>query len=539
MRWFGHMLPFFRRSGRAKRQDSESGSRQGPRDSEDLTASLSRSLKKNLSRIRSLFGDSADLTVRELGGRPGDSEVSVLYLESIVDSDFVNRYVMTPLVEWTVGRLHGDRISRLRETLPVGRLVEMDKMGDLLTHILNGYTIVLVDGTPVGFAASTTGGERRSVEEPSSQTVTRGPKESFTESILTNMTLLRRRIKTPDLRVESFTIGRQTRTFVNILYIDGIVLEKPLMEVRDRLSRIDVDSILDSGYVEEYIQDELWTPFPLMQNSERPDAVAAGLLEGQIAIVVDGSPFVLLAPTTFVKFFQSSEDYYQRYDIASFLRIIRYISFLVSILLPSLYIAVTTFHQEMLPTPLLISLASQREGIPFPALVEALLMELTFEVLREAGVRMPRVVGSAISIVGALVLGQAAVQAGLVSAAMIIVVSFTAIANFVIPSTNMSSGARLIRFVLMLLAGTLGLFGIMSGLMVLLIHLVSLKSFGVPYMTPLAPIVWGNMKDVWVRVPWPLMKTRPTAHFQRNKIRQGNSFAVPSKPDRKKGEKSP
>ncbi|MBB6637421.1 spore germination protein [Cohnella thailandensis] len=533
------MLPFFRRSGRAKRRDSASGSRQGPRDSEDLTASLSRSLKKNLSRIRSLFGDSADLTVRELGGRPGDSEVSVLYLESIVDSDFVNRYVMTPLVEWTVGRLHGDRISRLRETLPVGRLVEMDKMGDLLTHILNGYTIVLVDGTPMGFAASTTGGERRSVEEPSSQTVTRGPKESFTESILTNMTLLRRRIKTPDLRVESFTIGRQTRTFVNILYIDGIVLEKPLTEVRDRLSRIDVDSILDSGYVEEYIQDELWTPFPLMQNSERPDAVAAGLLEGQIAIVVDGSPFVLLAPTTFVKFFQSSEDYYQRYDIASFLRIIRYISFLVSILLPSLYIAVTTFHQEMLPTPLLISLASQREGIPFPALVEALLMELTFEVLREAGVRMPRVVGSAISIVGALVLGQAAVQAGLVSAAMIIVVSFTAIANFVIPSTNMSSGARLIRFVLMLLAGTLGLFGIMSGLMVLLIHLVSLKSFGVPYMTPLAPIVWGNMKDVWVRVPWPLMKTRPIAHFQRNKIRQGNSFAVPSKHDRKKGEKSP
>ncbi|RUS46767.1 spore germination protein [Cohnella sp. AR92] len=539
MRWFGQLLPFFRSSGRSqqgrrKAQHSSSGAGQGPARSADLNAALSRSLKKNLADVRRLLGDSADLTVREIGGSEGDSVAAVLYLESIVDSELVNRYVMTPLMEWTVGKLTGDRIAHVRENLPVGRLQELNKMGDLVTYLLNGYSIILTDGVAATFAAATTGGERRSVEEPSSQTVTRGPKESFTESILTNMTLLRRRIKSPDLRVESFTIGRKTGTFVNLLYLEGITLPAAVKEIRDRLAKIDVDSILDSGYIEEFIQEETWTLFPTIQNTERPDAVAAGLLEGQAAIIVDGSPFALLAPSSFVKFFQSSEDYYSRYDIASFLRIIRYISFLVSILLPSLYIAITTFHQEMLPTPLLISLASQREGVPFPALVEALLMELTFEVLREAGVRMPRVVGPAISIVGALVLGQAAVQAGLVSAAMIIVVSFTAIANFVIPTTNMSAAARLIRFFMMILGGTLGLFGIMSGLMVLLIHLVSLKSFGIPYMTPLAPFIWNNMKDVLVRVPWPIMKKRPMVSGQHNATRQADSMRVPSGSDRKR-----
>lgn len=322
-------------------------------------------------------------------------------------------------------------------------------------------------------------------------------------------------------------IGRYTQTEVIVTYLEGIANPDVVKEALQRLERIDTDSILESGYIEEYIEDVTYSPFPTIMNSERPDAVAAGLLEGQIAILVDGTPFVLQAPVTFFRFLQSSEDYYQRFDIASFIRFIRYLSFFVSMLLPSLYIAITTFHQEMLPTTLLISLAAQREGVPFPAIVEAFLMEITFEVLREAGVRMPRVIGSAISIVGALVLGQASVQAGLVSAAMVIIVSFTAISNFVTPAVNMAVAARLIRFGLMLLAGTFGLFGILTGCMAVLIHLVSLRSFGVPYLTPVAPLVLSRLNDTFIRIPRWLTFMRPLS--KGNRMRQ-TRYDKPSPP---------
>jgi spore germination protein KA len=408
------------------------------------------------------------------------------------------------------------------KVLSVGQVKELQSMDEAVNQLLEGCTLVFLQGCTVALAANTCGGEYRSVEEPSSQTVIRGPKESFTENIKTNISLMRRRIKSTELRVELRQIGKQTKTHVGIMFLKGIANDKIVEEIRTRLNRIDTDSILESAYIEEFIQDANMTPFPTIENTERPDAAAAGILEGQIAIIVDGTPFVLLAPVTFVRFFQSSEDFYQRYDIATFLRIIRYVAFFISMLLPSLFIAISTFHQEMLPTPLLISLAAQREGVPFPAIVEAFLMEITFEVLREAGVRMPRVIGPAISIVGALVLGQAAVQAGLISAAMVIVVSFTAIASFVIPAINMAIAARLIKFVMMILGGTLGLFGIMSGMMVILIHLAGLRSFGVPYLAPFSPFIWTNWKDTFIRVPqWAMKKRPPTIASKNNITRQG------------------
>lgn len=404
-------------------------------------------------------------------------------------------------------------------SIAIGKLSEVSTIEQAGYSILEGSTILVVNGCLRAIVMDTTGGKTRAVEEPSSQTVIRGPKEGFTENLRTNTSLIRRIIKSPDIRFDYKMIGRQTRTNVAVVYMEGIAEEEIVKEVHRRLDKIDIDGVLESGYVEEFIQDRAFTPFPLLQNTERPDAASAALLEGQVLIMVSGTPFVLIGPATFAKFFQSSEDYYQRYDIATFLRIIRMASFFISMLLPSLYIAITTFHQEMLPTSLLISLAAQREGIPFPALLEAFLMEITFEILREAGVRMPRIIGPAISIVGALVLGQAAVQAGIISAAMVIVVSFTAIASFVIPAVNMGIAARLIRFLLMILAGTFGLFGIMSGLMVLLAHLCGLRSFGKPYMMPFSPFVPANMKDVLVRVPWWAMRKRP-----KNIANGGNSI---------------
>lgn len=529
MRGFRVSLPFLRRSDRSGRmngggRNGEGRESRGGREGSGGNgnggqggAPLFRRLQENLDAIRHELGDSADLTIRLIRDDQGRVLAAAVYIDGIVNFDTINQNLLSPIME----RIHelssghsslsaSDIQAMLASsTIQLGRVRETRELGHLVNELLTGSTVVLTEGSAVGFAAATRGGEKRSVDEPSSQTVARGPKEGFTEDVQTNISLIRKRIKSPLIRVENRLLGRHTKTVTSLVYMQGIAQEQVVEEIRRRLSRIDVDSILESGYVEEFIQDEVWTPFPTMQNSERPDAIAAGVLEGQVAIIVDGSPFVLLAPSTFVKFFQSSEDYYQRYDIATFLRVIRMVSFCVSMLLPSMYIAITTFHQEMLPTPLLISLAAQREGVPFPAVIEAMLMEVTFEVLREAGVRMPRIIGPAISIVGALVLGQAAVQAGLVSAAMIIVVSFTAIANFVIPALNMAIAARLIRFAMMLLAATLGLFGIMSGVMILLIHLVSLKSFGVPYMSPFAPIKKSNLKDVLVRAPWWLMKKRP------------------------------
>ncbi|CAM3756210.1 spore germination protein [Cohnella lubricantis] len=525
MRGLGIRLPFLKRrdhSGRRNGGGGNGGGR-GPGG-----PSLSRQLQANLNAIRRELGDSSDLTIRLIRDDSGRVLAAVVYIDGIVIFDTINQMLLSPIME-RVHELSSGRSSlsaadmrALLEagTIQLGRVRETYDLSHLIEELLTGSTIILSDGSSVAFAAATRGGEKRSVDEPSSQTVARGPKEGFTEDVQTNISLIRRRIKSPLIRVENRLLGKHTKTVTSVVYMKGIAREEVVEEIRRRLSRIEVDSILESGYVEEFIQDEVWTPFPTIQNSERPDAIAAGILEGQVAIVVDGSPFVLLAPVTFVKFFQSSEDYYQRFDIATFLRVIRMVSFFISMLLPSLYIAITTFHQEMLPTPLLISLAAQREGVPFPALIEAMLMEVTFEVLREAGVRMPRIIGPAISIVGALVLGQAAVQAGLVSAAMIIVVSFTAIANFVIPALNMAIAARLIRFAMMLLAATLGLFGIMSGVMILLIHLVSLKSFGVPYMTPLAPLKISNLKDVLVRAPWWLMKTRPSVISTEDRVRQ-------------------
>lgn len=246
-----------------------------------------------------------------------------------------------------------------------------------------------------------------------------------------------------------------------------------------------------------------------MFNSERPDVVAAGLLEGRVAILVDGTPFALLAPALFVQFFQSSEDYYQRSDFSTLIRLLRFLAFVLATPTPSFYIAITTFHQEMLPTTLLYNLASQREGVPFPAFIEALLMEVTFEILREASVRMPKTIGQSISIVGTLVVGQAAVDAGLVSAAMVIVVSITAIANFVLPAFNMGIAARIIRFGLMILAASFGLYGMFIGIIGLVLHLCSLRSFGVPYMAPLAPYQAEDQKDTLFRVPLPRMRDRP------------------------------
>ena len=347
----------------------------------------------------------------------------------------------------------------------------------------------------------------------------RGPREGFTENLRTNTAMLRRKIRNSSLKIHSLEIGRRTRTRVDILYLEGITNPTLVEEIKRRLEKIDTDELLTAGYLEQYIEDAPFSAFQTIWSSEKPDAIAGKLLEGRAAIAVDGTPFVMSVPMLFVENFQTSEDYTIRSYYATVLRILRMAAFFISMFAPALYVALTTYHQELIPTALLFTMAAASEGVPFPAAVEAGIMMFTFEVLKEAGIRMPRPIGQAVSIVGALVMGQSAVQAGLVGAPVVIVIAITAVSGFVIPFA--SDATSLLRWVMLLLAATMGIFGITLGAIATLIHLTALKSFGANYLAPFAPFQAADQKDAAVRAPLWLMRTRPQALNPQDLKRQG------------------
>ncbi|WP_374702833.1 spore germination protein [Bacillus sp. UMB0893] len=499
---------------------------------------LKTNLKVNIEHVSQMLGNSSDLVIREIQiGKGRQVKACIFYTDGLVDTNSIQNFIMESLmtdIQSEQDLFISSQQSILQDLknriLAVGDIEDVTEFSSLLTSLLSGDVILLVDGYAQGFVIGMRGGKDRGVMESTTETVVRGPKEGFTENLRTNTALIRRKIKTPHLWLETKKIGRETITDVAIMYIDGIVNDDVIEEVRRRLDRIEIDGILESGYIEELIQDEVYSPFPTVYNSERPDVIAAELLEGKVAILVDGTPIVLVVPALFVSFIQAAEDYYQRADISSLIRLLRFFSLFVALLVPSLYIAITTFHQEMLPTGLLISLAAQREGVPFPAFIEALMMETAFEILREASLRMPKAIAQAISIVGTLVIGTAAVEAGIVSAAMVIVVAITAISSFVLPSFSMSMSIRMLRFPMMALAASFGLFGILIGFIALVLHLCSLRSFGVPYMSPFGPFIKEDINDTVIRVPRGKMFFRPRLISQKN-IRREEPMT--RKPNRK------
>ncbi|WP_066187937.1 spore germination protein [Gracilibacillus timonensis] len=475
-------------------------------------------LEANKQEISQRLGESSDINIRELTIQ--EKKAAVIFIDGLANKDVIQHYLIENLIglKWNTEDESPDKLYQLLQSssISTAELSSLNNFETLVNHLLEGDTILLIDGYAEGFAVGSYGLKERGVEAPTTQQVVRGPKDAFTETLSVNTALVRKRIKDPNLWFQSFQLGEKTHTEVTIAYLHGVVQPKIVKEVEQRLQCINVASILESGNIEELIQDKTYTPFPTVFNSERPDSISAGILEGKVAIFIDGTPFVLLVPALLVDFLHSSEDHYQRHDIATFIRTLRFIAFFFALLTPSTYIALTTFHQEMIPTTLLISLAAQREGIPFPALVEALIMEVTFELLREAGIRLPSPVGSAISIVGALVLGQAAVDAGIVSATMVIVVSLTAICSFIFPSYNLAISVRLLRFCFMILAATLGLFGIFIGILLMALHLSSLRSFGIPYLSPFAPFIPSDQKDAVIRKPFWALFTRPRLINQRD-----------------------
>jgi spore germination protein KA len=496
---------------------------------------LKTSLEGNIQHVKQQLGNSGDIVIREIQiGKEGIFKACIFYTDGLVDTSSIQNFIMESLMldinpdqEQMISYQQNVLQVLKGRILAVGDIQDVTEFSSLFTSLLSGDVILLLDGYAQGFTIGMRGGKDRGVMESTTETVVRGPKEGFTENLRTNTSLIRRKIKTPRLWLETKKIGNLTKTDVAIMYIDGIVNDKVVEEVHNRLDRIDIDGILESGYIEELIQDETHTPFPTLYYTERPDVIAAELLEGKVAILVDGTPIVLVVPALFVSFIQSAEDYYQRADIATLIRLLRFFTIFIALLGPSLYIAITTYHQEMLPTRLLISLSAQREGVPFPAFIEALMMEVAFEILREASLRMPKAIGQAISIVGTLVIGTAAVEAGIVSAAMVIVVAITAISSFVLPSFTISMSIRMLRFPMMALAATFGLFGIIVGVIALVLHLCSLRSYGVPYMSPFAPFIGKDMKDTLIRVPRWGMFARPRLISQKNNKRENTSAPNP------------
>ncbi|MBP2654734.1 MAG: spore germination protein [Firmicutes bacterium] len=485
-----------------------------------IKQALSKEAAVNVNGLKAIFAQCSDLIIREFNlGATEQIPAALVMIEGMVDRGAINESILKPLLFTKYnGDINGTLAFIKANVLSVANIKEIRTVREVVDEVLAGNAILIIDKSDIALVSEVKGWESRSVEEPDTEAVVRGPREGFVETIRTNTALLRRKIKNPNLKIEALKVGEKTQTAICIAYIKGIVDERIVQELKKRLDKIEIDAVLESGYIENLIEDAPFSLFPTVGNSEKPDNVSAKLLEGRVAVFVDGTPFVLMVPYLFVEAFQVSEDYYSRPYYTTFIRWLRWFAFFTSTVLPALYVAITTYHQELLPQALLTSIATAQEGTPFPAVVEALLMQIIYEILREAGVRLPRPVGSAVSIVGALVIGEAAVTAGLVGAPMVVIVGGTAISSFLIPA--LSDVNALLRIMLIIMAGFSGIYGIILGFILTIIHQCSLRSFGVPYMSPLAPINVSDLKDVFVRFPWWAMRTRPRVLGGQNPLRE-------------------
>jgi len=473
------------------------------------TARLSTALSDNLAAVERIFQDNGDLVYNHWQFGPDLllRACSVFY-KSLVQEQEANymKASLQDLVAHEVGPADDVSLESFIRffgnngvSAKIARTVET--MDDAKNRILDGHVVIFIDQWDKAIAYDAVGVETRQVSEPSSEAVVQGPREGTVENLQKNIGLIRKRLKTPKLKLFALTGGGETHTKLVYGYIEGRVNEDSLREFRAKLDRVSELEIQETSYIGELVEDNVYSPFPQVRYTERPDVAVAGLLEGKILVLADGTGTMLLCPGLFVEFFHSSEDYYQRTVISGLIRVLRVFAFLIALALPSIYIALTTYHPELIPTVLLLAIIDAREGIPFPAFAEAVIMEFFFELLREAGVRLPRPVGSAVSIVGALVIGEAAITAGIASPVMVIIVALTGIASFAVPQYSVAIGLRILRFPLMLMSAMIGGYGLMIGMLLILLHLSKLRALGQPYLSPLAPIRLKQWRDVFFRAP--------------------------------------
>ncbi len=437
---------------------------------------------KIVERMKNEFSNSVDFIIKPIQIGFHDT-IYILYLESVTGSDKVNDYVLKHI---TMIASHKEiKLKDLASAIPAPNTVIIDDADKIEYYITNGFTIVIHNNEIL--ALETKANINRSIPEPMTEQAVFGPKDAFTENIQINLGLVKRRIKSKTLKSKAVVLGRKTTTACNILYFEDITEDDMVNTVMEELKKIDIDGILDSATLTEYLSKENSTHFPTVIRTERPDHVANSLMEGKIAILIDTTPFALILPAFFTDFINPISDNYSKSSNINLLKILRLLCFFISIMAPALYIALINYNPETIPTSLLINFAMQRDNVPFPAIIEALLMLFTYEILRESDIRFPNSYGSAISILGALILGEAAVNAGFVSPIMIIVVAFTFITSLLFTEQELVDAIRYTRLVFILFAALFGLYGMVIAFLYFLIHITEIKSLGKPYFYPFAP----------------------------------------------------
>ncbi len=460
---------------------------------------ISANLLDNLVYLRTQFGISSDLMIREI--HLCGYQAAVITMEGMVNRHILADAILLPITEIKGSkRTPAELMEYIRDdVLGSGDMIQVRTMEELMNLIASGFAAIAIDGVDYMILGGIQGFAMRGVSEPASEVMIRGSREGFTEVIRINLSMLRRRLKTPDLIFEMMKAGKTSNTDVCLCYMRGRVSEKLLRNVRQRIENLPLDVVLDSGYIQPFLENKHLSIFTSVNTTERPDTLCGKISEGRIGILVDGTPFALIVPYLFVENFQAMDDYTMPPYYASFLRILKYIAFVVSLLLPGLYVAIGTHHPEMFPPVLLLSYLNADHTTPFPLTFEALLIHFLFEIMREAGLRFPRA-GHAVSIVGALVIGQAAVEAGLVGAPMVIILALTAISSFILPT--LYAPISILRFVFILLGGALGLYGILLGATLLLCSICAIDVMGIPYTAPVSPLTFKALKDVVIRADW-------------------------------------
>lgn len=477
---------------------------------------LTERLADNVRYIKNRLGESGDVIFREYTlDLTEPVSIMVIFVDGLVSKEVINEYILQSLTfkgelktEWAKDRAQllkhiKDRVLNINEVSVVSSFPE------LFTMVLSGETALLIEGHNEALICNTRGWEHRGIDEPQIEAVIRGPRVGFNEILRSNTAQIRRWIRDPHLTIKTMKVGKRSKTDVAIVYLETVANPKIVQAVENRLKKIDIDGVVESSFLQDMIEDKPFSLFPTVQSTERADRVVASILEGRVAVLSDNTPFVLLVPVTFWQLYHSAEDYYHRWPLAFLLRSVRYLSFLFSLYLPSVYIALSLYNPELIPFNLAIKIAATREGIPFPVFLEALLMEISIEVIREASARLPGPLGQTIGIVGGFILGDAAVRAGLISPITTIVVALTAISSFTAPSFEVAVTMRLLRFPLMLFALVGGLYGIAIATILLLIHMSGILSFGVPYLSPVVPFSLDDLKDTFFTVPRWAMINRP------------------------------
>lgn len=482
---------------------------------------ISSQLDKTIQVLKERLKDCGDVVHRQLV--IGNVRAYVVYMDSMIDRELIEGEFLRDMMYGIEQLPDTDRVEYLQNyAVTTADSKVMSQLEDAIVEALSGNTSIFIDGSSKALIISSKKYPMRGVQAAESEVAVRGPKDSFTESLRFNTVLIRRRIRDTRLKALHSRIGERSKTDVALMYMEDIVKPEVVREIQGRLDQFKIDGIFDCGNLEQLTEKKWYSPFPQFQTTERPDKAASALLEGRIALVVDNSPMVLLLPTTLNCFFQAADDYYNRWGIVCFVRILRYVAALIAMILPGFYIGIACFHPEMLPTSLELSFAAARKGVPFPVPIEVLILELAFELLREAGIRLPGPMGSALGIVGGLIIGQAAVDANIVSPIVVIVVALTALASFTIPNEGFASAFRLVKFYLILLASFLGVYGVVLGVLTVLIHLASLESFGIPYLMPFVAVKADESMDYQdgiIRRPLFELKKRPIFARRDQRIR--------------------